>query len=126
MAWLPPRVQMMFSLEGDRTQAMATVECSKIMGKLDFSIISVDVINPRSSKTELVRPAARPVACVTRSHARCSRTAQFIVEGTKDRLKVRGQLRGFLQTERVSYLEQVVPDSVTEREFEMEDLEVQK
>lgn len=100
VAWLWPRVQMIFQVEGDVRTAMATVEAEKRYGNLELTLLTIDVMDVASHQTELM-----------------------LLEGSKERLKVRGQLRGFLQSERVKYMDQDVPDSFNQVEKEIHDAE---
>jgi len=83
LAWVSPRVQMLCAVEGPTKQAMVSLEAERQSTGLVFTLLSVDVLG--------------------------STQAPIVVEGREDRLQVRGQLRGFLQSERVSYIEQTQP-----------------
>lgn len=83
--WVEPRVQMLFQVEGDFGKGMVTVEAKKhFPNSLAFTLVTVDPLGPKGHMQ--------------------------LVEGDAERLHVRGQLREFLQTERVSYIEQTVQD----------------
>ena len=76
----PPRVQMLYNMFGAHDkEGMVSVEAEKINGRLKMKLVVVDV------GREMI-----------------------LVDGTEDRMKVAGQLRGFLQSERVRYLQQDV------------------
>ena len=83
LAWLDPRVQMLFQVTGseDKT-AMVSMEALRHRTHLNFTLIAVDVLDTPTG-SQLV-----------------------VVAGDEDRLHVRGQLRAFLQSERVQYIEQ--------------------
>jgi len=72
---------MMFQVKGDFDDGMVTVEAKKLFpNTLQYSLVTVDPLK-RSSP-------------------------MVLVEGEEERLHVRGQLRGFLQSERVPYIKQ--------------------
>jgi len=74
----PPRVQMLYNMFGAHgTEGMVNVEAEKINGRLKMKLVVVDI------GREMI-----------------------LVNGEEDRMKVAGQLRGFLQAERVRYLQQ--------------------
>ena len=76
----PPRVQMLYNMFGAQSkEGMVSVEAEKINGRLVMKLVVVDVGSD-----------------------------MILVTGMEDRMKVAGQLRGFLQTERVKYLKQDV------------------
>ena len=85
LKWVSPRVQMLFALEGSQHSAMVSLEAETVNGALNFTLLTVDVLGAKQNAPPLV------------------------VEGLQDRLEVRGQLRGFLQSERVRYIEQTKP-----------------
>ena len=85
MGWVNPRVQMLFSVQGSKQDAMVSLEAEKTGNSTEFTLLSVDILGHHAD----VPP--------------------MLVEGLEDRLKVRGQLRGFLQSERVRYIEQSQP-----------------
>lgn len=87
IGWVNPRVQMLFSVQGPKQQAMVSLEAEKMGNTTEFTLLSVDVLGHHADAPPL------------------------LVEGLEDRLKVRGQLRGFLQSERVRYIEQSKPSS---------------
>jgi len=78
----PPRVQMIYNMFGkDGTEGMVSVEAVKLKGTLTLRMVAVDIGN------DLI-----------------------LVSGSKDRLQVVGQLRGFLQAERGKYLNQILEE----------------
>lgn len=83
--WVEPRVQMMFQVNGDFDDGMVTVEAKKMFpNTLKYSLVTVDPFKRTSP--------------------------MVLVEGDEERLHVRGQLRGFLQSERVPYIKQTEAD----------------
>lgn len=96
LRWLEPRLQMLFQVQGsdaDRV-GMVTIEAEKVRGTHQFSLVCVDVLD--------------------RTHARSP--VALLVEGSEERLHVRGQLREFLTTERVPDVEPVrAPTRESER-----------
>lgn len=97
LEWLPPRVQMLFQVVGDKRYGMATVEAEKRGTRIHLNLVTVDAMDQRDDTTTLI-----------------------FVAGDRERLSVRGQLRGFLQSERVRYMAQDVPDSMSAEEVKME------
>lgn len=78
----PPRVQMLYNMFGDGgKEGMVSVEAVKLKGQLTLRMVAVDV------GSNLI-----------------------LISGTEERLKVAGQLRGFLQAERAKYLSQDVEE----------------
>jgi hypothetical protein len=89
MAWVEPRCQMLFQVVGDKGEGMISAEAVNHAGSIHFNVIAVDT---------LARAGAP--------------SAMILVAGKEDKLHVRGQLRGFLQTERAQY----IPQDKTERD----------
>ncbi len=83
--WVEPRVQMLFQVKGDFDDGMVTVEAKKMFpNRLQYSLVTVDPLRATSP--------------------------MVLVEGDEERLHIRGQLRGFLQSERVPYIKQTEVD----------------
>lgn len=76
--YIPPRVQMLYNMFGPNgREGMVSVEAEKINGTLTMKLVVVDIGRE-----------------------------MHLVAGLEERMKVAGQLRGFLQSERVSYMKQ--------------------
>lgn len=93
LTWLRPRVQMLFQVVGSEREGMACVEGTRKLGslrKVHVNMLTLDVLRSDGDST------------------------MVLVTGSPERLKVRGQLRGFLQTERVKYISQDVRDKFAE------------
>ena len=84
-------------------RSQATVEAVKHRGVLKITLLALDIA-PRKSDMAPADP--------------------IIIEGTEERLHVRGQLRGFLQAERSKYIEQDVVISDEARLAEQEAAEL--
>jgi hypothetical protein len=85
LGWVDPRVQMIFQVVGEgNRQGFASVEAVKRQGKtVEFRLIAVD------------------------TSAREGHTSQvLLVAGEEAKLHVKGQLRGFLQSERAAFIPQ--------------------
>lgn len=83
--WVEPRVQMLFQVQGDFAKGMVTVEAKKhFPNRLEYALVTVDPLGPKGHMQ--------------------------LVEGDAERLHVRGQLREFLQSERVEYIDQTAVD----------------
>jgi hypothetical protein len=108
--WVPPRIQMIFQVSGGYRQAMVSTEAVKERGKTQFSLIAVDV---------LAKPGDKPASgSVGPAAGGPLKTHLILVEGSEERLKVRGQLRGFLQLERVDFIDQSIPDNEDDNPIE--------
>ena len=70
---------------------MTTLEAVRRGKSLDLDLITVDILESKEASASDPHPMIQ-------------------VAGSEERLKVRGQLRQFLQTERVQYIEQSVPE----------------
>jgi len=74
---------MLFSVEGNKGSGLVSLEAQKNAGgSYEFTLLTLDTLASAKSPSKLV-----------------------LVDGSEERLKVRGQLRGFLQTERVKFVE---------------------
>lgn len=90
MGWVDPRIQMLFQVVGTDTgrEGIATVEAIKHNGALKFNLVALDLLAQSGGKPQLL-----------------------LVAGKEEKLAVRGQLRGFLQSERAQYIAQDVAES---------------
>lgn len=79
--WQPPRVQMLFQVQGEHDDGIVTVEAIKRNGATHLNLLAFD------------------------SFTSDGRILQ-VLQGQAARLHVVGQLRGFLQTERAQYIAQ--------------------
>jgi hypothetical protein len=86
LGWVDPRVSMLFQVVGNDTgrQAMASVEAIKHKGVLSLTLLALDILPAPGSRTPQM----------------------LLIEGKEERLHVRGQLRGFLQSERAQFIAQ--------------------
>lgn len=97
--WLHPRVHMLFQVEGNKGSGLVSLEAQKTSsGALDFSLLTLDTLGTPKTPSKLV-----------------------LVDGSEERLHVRGQLRGFLQTERVKYIAQTETDPEDEMAKDMDE-----
>eukprot|EP01138_Halocafeteria_seosinensis_P004588 gb/GECG01004694.1/.p1 GENE.gb/GECG01004694.1/~~gb/GECG01004694.1/.p1 ORF type:complete len:274 (+),score=26.29 gb/GECG01004694.1/:1-822(+) len=85
--WLYPRVQMLCQVTGSQGTGMTTIEAVRRGRYLNLDLVTVDIIESKAASPSDSHP-------------------MLMITGSEDRLKVRGQLRGFLQTERVKYITQ--------------------
>ena len=81
LAWVEPRIQLLFQVVGELGTAMVTAEAVLHRGALAFTVVAIDVL-----------PTATQAARV------------IVLLGSEDKLHVRGTLRGFLQTERAAHI----------------------
>lgn len=81
--WQPPRVQMLFQVQGEHDDGIATVEAIKRRGATSLTLLAFDSFTADGRVLE-------------------------VLHGQASRLHVVGQLRGFLQTERAQYIAQDV------------------
>jgi hypothetical protein len=83
LAWVEPRTQLLFHVRGDSGEGMVTAEAVKHKGSLIFNLIALDTMAKAGKPSQLL-----------------------LLKGSEDRLHVQGQLRGFLQTDRASFIQQ--------------------
>ena len=83
LAWVEPRIQVLFHVVGELGEGMVTAEAVKHRGSLSWTVLSLDVLPTGSRPAEVL-----------------------ILRGTEDKLHVRGTLRGFLQTQRAAFVPQ--------------------
>ena len=81
LAWVEPRIQLLFQVVGELGTAMVTAEAVQHRGHLVFTVVALDILA---------------------SPARAARVVVLL--GSEDKLHVRGTLRGFLQTERAAFI----------------------
>lgn len=96
LAWVHPRVQMLFAIQGPHGKGMVTCEALRKGAELDFTLIAVDVLFQSTNHQHHPHPPKQQQQ-QQQSHHR-----PIIVAGTAERLEVAGQLREFLQAERVT------------------------
>ena len=83
LAWVEPRIQVLFHVFGELGEGMVTAEAVKHRGALLWTVLALDVLPAGSRPAEV-----------------------FLLRGTEDKLHVRGTLRGFLQTQRAAFVPQ--------------------
>lgn len=83
LAWVEPRIQVLFHVFGELGEGMVTAEAVKHRGSLLWSVLALDVLPVGSRPAEVL-----------------------LLRGTEDKLHVRGTLRGFLQTQRAAFVPQ--------------------
>jgi hypothetical protein len=83
LAWVEPRVQLLFQVAGEVNEGMVTAEAVKHKGGVVLSLVALDTLAKPSAPARVL-----------------------LLKGSEDRLHVRGTLRGFLQTERAAYIPQ--------------------
>ena len=83
LGWVEPRAQMLFQVTGERGEGIATLEAVKHRGRVVISLLAVDTLAAPGRPSQLV-----------------------LVQGSEEKLHVRGTLRGFLQSERAQYIPQ--------------------
>jgi len=82
LAWVEPRIQVLFQVVGEFGEAMVTAEAIKHRGALIWTVVALDVL----------ATAARPAQTI-------------VLRGSEDKLHVRGTLRGLLQ-QKVAFVPQ--------------------
>ena len=57
--WVPPRVQLIFSVAGTKYDGIATAEATKVNGGLDFTFVGLDVMNSAETRILVAGDAQR-------------------------------------------------------------------
>jgi hypothetical protein len=78
--WVPPTVEMLFAIRGDKAEGMVSLAAVKHGTMVELTFVSLDVLG--------------------------SSAGPLVLEGLDSDLQVRGRLRGFLHGERRRYLEE--------------------
>lgn len=83
MAWVEPRAQLMIQVSGDKGEGVVSAEAVKHKGRVVLNLVALDVLGKGGNPPEL-----------------------HILQGSEEKLHVRGLLRGFMQLERAQYVAQ--------------------